>query len=292
MEIKHKIITFVLLIIVTFMASATNKEPLFESSLLWKITGPNIEQPSYIAGTVHIMCEKDYVENPRFVAALEQTEQLYFEIHLEDPSEMMSLMINDVPLEERLSPAQYKQLEEVIGKYTDYDINMFKNMEIFAISALLLVTSLDCPIIGVEDALTTLAGEKNIPIKSLESLDEQITVMKAMEPPISDKPWTDDEMKAYLMIPEVFGELLQAYYSEDIKTIYNMTIRELNRVKNSADLINTILDERNIKWIERIPPIIQKQPTLFAVGAAHLGGPNGVINLLKKAGYEVTPVLQ
>jgi len=51
-----------------------------------------------------------------------------------------------------------------------------------------------------------------------------------------------------------------------------------------------MLDNRNADWLTKMPGIMNEKPTLFAVGAGHLLGENGVLNLLRKAGYTVEPV--
>ena len=52
-----------------------------------------------------------------------------------------------------------------------------------------------------------------------------------------------------------------------------------------------ILDNRNINWVKEMPALMKKESVFFAVGSAHLGGEFGVINLLRKAGYIVKPVM-
>ena len=51
-----------------------------------------------------------------------------------------------------------------------------------------------------------------------------------------------------------------------------------------------MLDARNKKWIQKMPEMMSQHSVFFAVGAAHLPGDNGVINLLKKAGYTVKSI--
>ena len=48
-----------------------------------------------------------------------------------------------------------------------------------------------------------------------------------------------------------------------------------------------MLDKRNSSWIPIIEKAARTKPTFFAFGAGHLGGPNGVINLLRQRGYTV-----
>lgn len=63
-----------------------------------------------------------------------------------------------------------------------------------------------------------------------------------------------------------------------------MCIRDRHKY---ADLL---LNNRNKDWVEKMPAIMKEKSTLFAVGAGHLGGDQGVITLLKKAGYTVEEV--
>ena len=53
-----------------------------------------------------------------------------------------------------------------------------------------------------------------------------------------------------------------------------------------------ILDNRNENWIKQLPGLMEKESLFIAVGSAHLAGESGIINLLKKAGYIVKPVMK
>ena len=51
-----------------------------------------------------------------------------------------------------------------------------------------------------------------------------------------------------------------------------------------------ILDQRNIRWAEQLPKQLEKGSNFIVVGALHLPGENGIINLLRKQGYKVKHV--
>ena len=57
-----------------------------------------------------------------------------------------------------------------------------------------------------------------------------------------------------------------------------------------GDLETELLVKRNLKWIPVIKKAMAAKASFFVVGAGHLGGPEGVIRLLRKQGYKVTPV--
>ena len=83
-----------------------------------------------------------------------------------------------------------------------------------------------------------------------------------------------------------FNKLLDTYLKKDIN--------QLGTFMNNADLspqfYSNFIVKRNQKWIPIISELIQKKSTFIAVGAAHLPGREGVLNLLQEAGYKITPI--
>lgn len=62
-------------------------------------------------------------------------------------------------------------------------------------------------------------------------------------------------------------------------------------MNHDTELMKKFLDDRNNKWIPEIAKFSKEVSTFYGVGAAHLGGDQGVINLLRNAGYTVTPIM-
>ena len=55
--------------------------------------------------------------------------------------------------------------------------------------------------------------------------------------------------------------------------------------------MDLLLYTRNRNWVQQMEPIMQEKSTLFAVGAGHLGGEKGVLDLLRKKGYNLRPIV-
>ena len=87
-----------------------------------------------------------------------------------------------------------------------------------------------------------------------------------------------------------FAKMLKIYKDEDITSLYSMM--EDENYSSIAEHQEKFLDNRNKNWIPKIGEYAKEQPTFFGVGAGHLAGDNGVINLLRKAGYSVTAVTE
>lgn len=86
-------------------------------------------------------------------------------------------------------------------------------------------------------------------------------------------------------------DITKAYFAQDLKAVNDAMEEKLN---NSCDATpeerNELVYNRNTDWVKKMPEIMKKKSTLFAVGAGHLPGEKGVLELLKKAGYKVESV--
>jgi uncharacterized protein YbaP (TraB family) len=81
--------------------------------------------------------------------------------------------------------------------------------------------------------------------------------------------------------------MIDVYKSKDIDKMQQMSVED----KTFAEYESILLNDRNNNWVPVIIDHAKQKSTFFAVGAAHLGGQNGVINLLRKQGFTVKPIL-
>jgi uncharacterized protein YbaP (TraB family) len=86
---------------------------------------------------------------------------------------------------------------------------------------------------------------------------------------------------------EIADELVAVYKQQDLKKIEELTNKEEGGV---AEFIDILLYNRNADWVTKMNEIMQSNAVLFAVGAAHLPGEKGCINLLRKKGYTLKPI--
>ena len=82
-------------------------------------------------------------------------------------------------------------------------------------------------------------------------------------------------------------EMEQLYVDQNIDSMYMMILHQESVI---VDEQATFLDDRNSRWIPLIIQHIKSHSTFIAVGAGHLGGPNGVVRLLQGKGYTLTPI--
>ena len=85
-----------------------------------------------------------------------------------------------------------------------------------------------------------------------------------------------------------FGVLLQLYQAQDLEGLLKASMQSKFGMEEFEDMLVT---SRNKRWIPLMAQQAASKPTFFAVGAAHLGGPSGVLALLRQQGYQVKPLL-
>jgi uncharacterized protein YbaP (TraB family) len=84
-----------------------------------------------------------------------------------------------------------------------------------------------------------------------------------------------------------FQEMQKIYLTQNIDDLYTFMKKESDSPINSS---RAFLEDRNQKWIPQMEKMMESKSVFFAVGAAHLAGPEGVIELLIKKGYTLTPI--
>jgi len=279
-----------LLIILLIIFAPTNAQQL-EKSLLWKISGKEIKQPSYLYATIHATCDVSLEDNVK--RALQQTSQLYLELKLDDPA-LPSIMIANSNMKDGkkitdfINKDDYVILNTFFKETIGFDLQQFQTTKPFFLLAILISKLLDCPVKSIEEQLMRISSEQRKETYGLETIKEQIDVMETIpyQYQIGELVKSaKDNMREDKM---EFNELLKIYSSKDLNALLESTQKSSDQTIAKFD--KTLLLDRNHNWIPRIEKIINLKPTFIGVGAAHLAGEDGIIQLLRKKGYIVEAI--
>ncbi len=261
--------------------SSSNK-----NAVLWEVSGNGLKKPSYLFGTIHMICGKDFVMWPQANEAFAKTSKLALEINMADASEMAAaqqLAMGKEPLSKTLTAKQKADLEAILQKNGVGTLAQLDSYTLETVMSLLFMKSFGClDLKFYEMEFLTKAKESNKPIVGLEKVNEQVEFL--------NQSFTDDELIAYLqeIDAKMCSEMVNLYTNQNIDGLYQMMIADKSM---SASTQKILLDNRNLKWVKAIPEMMQKESTFFAFGAAHLPGEKGVVNLLRQAGYSVKPIM-
>jgi uncharacterized protein YbaP (TraB family) len=261
-----------------------------KSSLLWEINGNGLQKPSYMFGTFHIMCKPDFSVTEVLENKIKSSQQFYGEIDLDQSNlraDMMTKMImQGQTIQSLMGDSDYARVSVKFQAITGMPMSMLNNFKPFFGMSLLAINSVDCnETIQPETEFVSIAKKNNIPILGLETIDDQLNAID--KEPLDSQ--INDLKKAILNFDSVkngMSQFKEIYKRRDIDTLYSF----IKSSGISEDFSVEMINKRNANWIPLIQKAITEKPTFFAVGAGHLGGPEGVISLLRKKGYRLTPV--
>lgn len=266
---------------------AQTKSPKLENSLLWEVTGNGLSKPSYLYGTIHMICSGDYFLSEKTKKAFDGSDKLVLEINFSDPKEMsdvQQMAMGKEPLSKKLNPVELAKLDAILKKTGSMSIQQVDAFSLMTVMSLISMKSFGCDDLKFyEMNFIESAKKQNIPIGGLETVKSQF---KSFE-----DAYSDAEMIAMLEESDVeeTKKLVEDYKLENLEGLYKKATAE--NVMN-AKAKKYMLDERNGNWVKILPEMMKKESVFVAVGAAHLVGEEGVINLLRKAGYKVKPVMK
>ncbi|HRN97912.1 MAG TPA: TraB/GumN family protein [Flavobacterium sp.] len=277
-----------LILCLSFLGLMASAQP---KGLLWKITSPKFEKPSYLYGTIHITCDASLAEATK--KALSETEKLFLELDMDDPALQMTMMQHmrmsgGKTLKSLLSEGDFKLLDDYMKRNLGMSAVLVNTVKPFMISAMFYPKMIECPMQSVEQELMKLSAQSQKEILGLETVTDQLAIFDAIPYEVQLEELIKSVKNDFVNDKAETAKLYESYATQDVELMYKLATESQNKLTSEYD--DVLLDKRNKSWIPVIETQLQKQPSFFAVGAAHLGGPNGVINLLRKAGYVVEVV--
>ncbi|GAA0877167.1 TraB/GumN family protein [Algoriphagus jejuensis] len=261
-----------------------------DNSLLWKVSGNGLQGPSYLFGTIHLICKEDFRIANRVEEAFEASEKIVMELDMSDPklqSKMQGLSLNPgmKNISEDLDASEVKLINDFLRESYGVGLEQLGILKPFVLSTMVLMKSFPCEELeGYEVSFTSKAMESQKPIIGLETPEFQLGIFDQIPAEIQlselikiiqDQSAADD-----------FRQLTAAYLREDTEALYDLMVAEAMM----AEYREVLLDNRNKAWVSILANEMVAQSLFVAVGAGHLGGDQGLISLLRKAGYQVDPI--
>lgn len=291
--------TFIGAIIFICVALSANAQ------LLWKVSGNGLNSPSYIMGTHHLAPLSINDSIIGLQKAMDETKQVYGELkmsEIQDPAtlqkmQQMIMMGNDTTLTTLFSLEDY----ETVNKFCKENLNMDlitvpKIKPSFLLNNITVVAYMKHvgnynPQEQLDTYFQTKAIEKGKKVNGLETPEFQFNLLfngYTLKRQAQLLACTISNIEQEI---ENLKKLTDAYMKQDLDTM--LKINE-ERKGNQCDPLpkeeDAMIYDRNNTWAQKLPVIMKTEPTFIAVGALHLPGNKGVLNLLKKQGYIVEPV--
>ncbi|NCT76005.1 MAG: TraB/GumN family protein [Chitinophagaceae bacterium] len=265
-------------------------------TLLWKISGNGLDKPSFLFGTIHMLCKDDAVLSNNLKEAIRNADEVYFEVDLDNMFEMLGVvskmkMRGDTTLRDLLSEDEYGRVKSFFESHsTMLPFSMLETYKPILAASLLEQNNMACDATAMmEQVIMEEARRHNKNIKGLETMGYQAGVLDKIPYKLQAEQllrYVDDAGKKESDDAEL-SQMMQAYRDQDLDKLEKMITQSDPAISNYTDVL---LNDRNKNWVEKLKGILPGRSLLIAVGAGHLPGKEGVISLLRKAGYKVTPV--
>ena len=260
-----------------FVFSSTNAQ------LLYKISGNGLKHDSYLFGTIHTMPKEDFEMPNKVTNALKSCSTIALEIQIDmslsEKIELakMTVIPNGETLKNYMTDSAYVRLKKYCMdsmSWKESKFEQYSHLKPFFFSSIVLQEKIGKQK-SFEMEFDKLAKKYKKPLIGLE------TVMYQME--TIDRISIQDQLRFMDDFSNMseFDVMFKLYEQEDIDGLYQMIAAETDML---PEFNHWFLDVRNANWIPVIENQISKEATFIAVGAGHLGGTNGVLQLLKNAG--------
>lgn len=262
------------------------------NSRLWKISGKNLEQPSYLYGTFHLLCPDDLQIQDKVTQAMDASDQLVLELDFDDPSVMPAIQqhmafADGTSAKDYLNETEYKMVSDFFRDSLNLPFERLATLKPFFLSSMTLMYFLGCQPVSFEQQLTRMAGKRNIEVKGLETVQEQIHFIDNLSMAYQKKMLLEN-LKNYDTSKAMFDRMVDYYLNGNLEGL--ISISENYMSEDYAEFKEELLNKRNRRWVPAIGELVGDKTSFIAVGAAHLPGKDGLIRLLGEAGYQLEPV--
>ena len=263
------------------------------NSLLWKISGNGLKEPSFLYGTMHTSDARVFSFSQKVMPDFNETKAYAMEL---DPKEAFNMSLvaklmmgKGHSLKSMIPEREYAILDSIIQVQIGYPVKLFDNVAPVFTMTILEAGQLslsDSSIEGNKEVLDMyfykLAKKKKKKIIGIETVDEQLSALNSLS-------YTE---QADLLVNEIRSFEKDTSQGTDLVRFY-LTQQLDSLASNDVDaqmpekFYKALVTDRNIRMANRIEQFIAERSTFIAIGALHLPKETGVINLLRKKGFTV-----
>ena len=265
-----------------------------EKSFIWRVEADG--STVTILGSIHFLKKENYPLQPKIEKAFEEADTLVVEANINDESKINPAMImerafypeNDT-LQSHVSKETYEQIREEargLGIPPDQMDRCRPWFLAVTISSLEFMKLGYDPRYGVDYYFLTKAAKLKR-VLELESLDYQIKLLSSL---------SDTEQELFLLytlkdlkiVGQEFNQLFKAWASGDSQGMDSIMMKYMREDRRLSSAYEKLIYERNRNMAEKIGAYLKTKGTYFVViGAAHLVGEKGIVEILRGKGYRV-----
>ena len=283
------------LVVAALLAVATLQLQAAAPSFLWKAAGPR-GGTVYLAGSLHLLTSEYYPLAPAFDEAFAATDLLVEELDIAEmlaPEAQMQMLTRGMmpagqTLEQVLTPETMTVVKAKVAELglPLAPLQMFKPWALaLTLQGLEWQKAGFDPELGLDKHFYDRARKANLAVQGLETLAFQIGQFDGLPMPLQDR-MLSETLKEMETTQEAVGELARAWKAGDAPAIEKIVLRDL---KSEPQMYQRLLVDRNRTWLPKIELLFARPKAAFVVvGAAHLVGSDGLLEMLRAKGYTIS----
>ena len=271
---------------------------------------------SYLYGTMHVADPRATALDPAVADALDGARVVALELAETDPAAQQAALnehlgrlmyLDGTTLAERLPPETVTQLKALLAERPELPWQAMERMRPFMAMTTLMIPACEMRRMATAPVLDDMIGRraraKGTPVIGLETVEEQLDAvfglpedlnLRALQTAVAMGPVLPDLFETMVALYER-GEIgLLWALSRDVVLLEGRTLpagfSEEKSLEDYAVFQERVVDERNRTMLRAMRPLIDEGNAFVAVGALHLPGKQGLVNLLAKEGWTVTPL--
>ncbi len=264
-----------------------------EPSFLWRVT--RAEGTFYLAGSVHMLTAAHYPVSPAFDAAFAESDLLVEELDYREmmaPEAQMQMLSRGMfPADGSLKDSVSADTYDLVSKrfaIVGMSIEMLDRFKPWFVALTLLGIEWQRAgfdqRLGLDRHFYDRAIAAAMPVQALETIDYQIARFDEMTAGEQDQMLAAT-LKELDTQTAAVTDIADAWQTGNVATIERLVLQDL---KSETRLYERLLVERNRNWLPVIEGMITRPGRAFVVvGAAHLVGPDGLLEMLRARGYTV-----
>jgi uncharacterized protein YbaP (TraB family) len=289
MRVLNRFIPLVFLLI--FFLTANGQSGQWPKTFLWRISGKGLTKPSFLYGTMHLKDKRLFYFGDSLYRCLEQAEGYALEIDLREAIDSMLTKVfqrredelmngddkadggNNYKKKKTLVDSLFKNLKKG-DKQSRKKLEEMRQEQVDNALLFDMPTFMDAYLYGIAKRQGKILG-------AVEDVQDQLGIVDEL----GNKLDTSDLLQSKDKLRFTLEDMIKSYMAQDLNRI-----EEYDKTGLSDEMQDKLFLRRNIKMARRMDSLARIHSFFFAVGAGHLPGDSGVINLLKKNGFTVEPI--
>ncbi|WP_293743857.1 TraB/GumN family protein [uncultured Pedobacter sp.] len=288
-----KNIKLLLVALLCFVLNLNAQPKKATNTLLWEVSGNGLKKPSYLFGTHHFT-NKEFADTMQVLQEkLKSVNGVVGEIVMDGTLQGRMapfLVMKNNTLDSVFTPAEYKEVDDYIKARNPAvnlkQLNRFKPAMVGVLIMLLDNPEMRSLTNGIDESFQKYAKDNAKSIHGLETAEYQGALLfdddlQKQKKALLKSVRESDKNKIKLQ------ELTGYYLAQDIDKLTQFFKAQDEETK---EFMTEMLKNRNQRWLDQLPALMEKESLFIAVGAGHLVGNDGLIKGLQAKGYTLKPI--